>query len=202
MSFEDNLQEITREGLNIPKITHTLGVFFAGKTAAADAYLESFIDFDPEILREVTGKKIKNVLLDIDGCVAPQYGPILPENLQQIGDLLQQGVRVAVYSNCKAMNRLQPLRDMGIQIYDGNIAKPSKEGFLKVCEIIGFDPAETWMVGDNPTTDGGAIGVLEGMAFIKAIPVDPKYVKSPLKRLAMYGANFIRDLSIRRTFSS
>jgi predicted HAD superfamily phosphohydrolase YqeG len=168
MSIESS-GEMYREGVNLAKLTHGVDVIFGVEPLAVDAYLDRFADFDVKALRELTRKSLLSVLIDVDDCIAPPYGTILPENIEHIDRLRSGGVGVAVYSNCKAMDRLSSLRGMGVQIYAGSIAKPSAEGFRDACSSAGFDPTCTWMIGDNPLTDGGASGVLEGMVFVKPI---------------------------------
>lgn len=170
-----------------------------GKTTDADAYLEEFTDFEVYTLRCVTGKALLDVLLDVDACIAPPYGPILDKNLGHIDDLKRTGMRFGVYSNCKGMERLDPLREMGVPIYSGNKAKPAASGFIEVCKSMDFDPESTWMVGDNPLTDGGAVGVLEGMAFVKPIAVDKRYVPSQSKRTKLAISGWLRSLAMFRT---
>jgi predicted HAD superfamily phosphohydrolase YqeG len=98
------------------------------------------------------------------------------------------------------MERLKPLYELGIKSYEGRYPKPLKEGFLESCDRFKFDPAVTWMIGDNPNTDGGAVGVLEGMAFVAPIADNPgamswkKRMISPFQRL-------FREMAIQRTIS-
>jgi predicted HAD superfamily phosphohydrolase YqeG len=198
MSKEIIVPEVDREGINPDKLRHFFDVVLRGKTADADAYLESFVDFDVDRLRDLTGKSAENVLLDVDDCLAPPYGPILDKNLGHIDNMKRAGVNFGVYSNCKGMDRLEPLREMDIPIYSGKHAKPSSAGFIEVCKTMGFDPAKTWMVDDNPLTGGGAVGVLEGVAFVKAIGVDPKHV-SAKKRVRLFLSGLFRQLAMART---
>lgn len=190
--------EVDREGLNPDKLRHFLAVMFKNKTAEADVYLARFVDLDIHRLRDLTGKAAHNVLLDVDDCIAPPYGPILEENLGHIDNMKREGVHFGVYSNCKGMERLTPLSEMGIPIYSGRHAKPSSAGFLEVCRTMDFDPSKTWMVDDNPLTGGGAVGVLEGVAFVNPIGADPKYV-SAKKRARLYLSGLLRKLAIFRT---
>lgn len=190
--------EVDREGLDANKLRHFFDVVLRGKTANADAYLEEFVAFDVDRLRDLTGKSAQNVLLDVDDCLAPPYGPILDANLGHIDNMKRGGVNFGVYSNCKGMDRLEPLREMGIPIYSGKHAKPSATGFIEVCRTMDFDPAKTWMVDDNPLTGGGAVGVLEGVAFVKPIGVDPTHV-SAKKRVKLFLSGLFRQLAMART---
>lgn len=194
-------EESNREGLNVTKLAHFFNVALAGKTAGADAYLKKFTHFDPRLLRELTGKRIKGALIDVDACIAPPYAPIPDENLGHIDNMKCDGLNVGIYSNCKGMDRLWPLRAMGIRMYAGRHAKPSAAGFRDACKDMDFAPDETWMLGDNPLTDGGAVGVLEGVAFVEPIPVDPRYV-SAAKRVKLSVMGLFRQLAIARTLSN
>lgn len=190
--------EVDREGVSFMKARHLLATIFLGRTRGADAYLEKFTDFDIRSLRGRTGKRIRNVLLDVDGCIAPPYREILEENIVHVDHLIGVGVHLGVYSNCKGMERLRPLVERNIPIYSGAHPKPSKEGFLDACESMQFHPLETWMIGDNPTTDGGAVGVLEGMAFVRPVHVIPPGL-SFKKRASMHGADLLRRTAIAAT---
>jgi predicted HAD superfamily phosphohydrolase YqeG len=193
MSIETN-----REGLNFTK-TSFFFKSLLGKTRAADAYLERFTDFDPEQLQTQTRKVIKAILLDIDACIAPIYQDILPENIEKIKNLLADGFAVAIYSNCTDLERLKPLHDIGIPVYKGSIPKPDPQGFLDACANFGFDPKKTWMIGDNPSTDGGAIGTLGGMVIIKPIP-DGDISHLPLKKRAIIQMrNILRSMVLCST---
>ena len=197
MSKEIVTAEANREGLNADKIRHFFGVM-GGKTRAADVYLEEFTRFDVRRLREETGKRVSNALLDVDDCTAYPYGPFPDKNLGHIDNLKRDGVGIGVYSNCKAMERLAPLREMNVPIYGGDVAKPAGSGFIEVCGTMDFDPAETWMVDDNPLTGGGAVGVLEGVAFVKPMGVNPEYVAFK-KRLKLAFSGLLRKIAIART---
>lgn len=190
---------VSREGVDMEKVAHFLKVV-RGHTRGADAYLDKFAHFDVEKLRTLTGKRIHNLLVDVDACIAPAYGPILEENLVHADLLLQQGLGIGIYSNCKSGERLTPLYDMGIRSYEGKHAKPKRQGFLDACDEFGFDPASTWMIGENPNTDGGAIGVLEGMAFVKPVPEDLK-ILSMKKRIVLPVQRALRGVAIHRTLS-
>lgn len=186
-----------REGITVGKLSYVLSAAFFGPVRRPDEMLEKFGDFDVTALRARTGKKIRNILLDVDACIAPAYGPILPENLVKIDALMSDGVRVGVYSNCAEMPRLAPLHERNIPLYRDTKEKPSAEGFLHACEVFSFDPRETWMIGDNPLTDGGAIGVLEGMALVEPIPDDARYL-TVWQRVKLAIQFPLRWLAIRR----
>lgn len=174
-----------REGLSMEKAAHFIRVL-SGHTRSADAYLDKFIDFDVEVLRALTGKQIDHLLVDIDACIAPAYAPILVENISHAEALLSRGLQIGIYSNCKGSERLRPLHDLDIKSYEGKYSKPDRRGFLEACERFQFDPTKTWMIGENPNTDGGAIGVLGGMAFVKPIPEDSRVLSFKKKMILSF----------------
>lgn len=183
-----------REGFFLLKLRFLWKILW-GRTRGADAFLDKFADFDVVELRRLTGKRLFNLIVDIDGCIAPGYGEILPENIEKIRELIGQGVGVGIYSNASLVERLKPLADLGVKIYDGKYPKPMAEGFLEACEEFGFGPAVTWMIGDNPATDGGAVGVLEGMAFVKPIKQNSK-ILDWRKRLSLVVQKTLRAVAL------
>ena len=190
--------DFNREGVSPDKVRHYYRVLFLGVTREADAYLDEFIDFDIQRLQELTGKVISAILLDIDACIAPAYDDILKKNLDKIDQLRADGIGIGICSNSKAMERLNPLIERGIPIYSGKRSKPSADVFLDACTEFGFEPSTTWMVGENPTTDGGAVSVLGGMAFVKPIPAGGKDLG--LKKKIMLPVQMaLRRIAIWRT---
>ncbi len=190
--------ETDREGISFEKINHFLATLFRGKTRDADCYFDQFTDINIEKIRTLTRKRLASLLVDIDACIAPAYDEILPQNLEKLKDLLDQGIRIGIYSNCKALDRLNPLFDLDIPFYDGHLAKPQAEGFLAACKSFDFDPRETWMVGENPNTDGGAVNVLEGMIFVKPIP-DNLEKLSLVKKVRLPFQILFRNMAIQAT---
>ncbi len=186
-----------REGLSTEKVGHFFRVL-SGHTRKADAYLDEFSHFDVDALRALTKKRINHILVDIDACIAPAYGPILPKNLEHLERLLTQGLEIGIYSNCKGSERPRPLHEMGIGSYEGRYPKPQRQGFLEACDTFKFDPASTWMIGENPNTDGGAIGVLEGMAFVKPVSENPRKL-SFKKRVVLPFQKALREIAIQAT---
>jgi len=179
-------------------ISFLSNVLFYRRTEGADAYLDEFSDFDVKKLRLLTRKKLSAILLDVDGCIAPPCGNICGKNLRKIKELQGQDMEMGVYSNCRELSRLDPLRALDIRIYDGNEPKPKPEGFLNACAFFDFDPMETWMVGDNPLTDGGAIGVLNGVAFVKPIPENWRALPDG-RIIPFYFQKIFRYLAMRTT---
>jgi hypothetical protein len=76
-------EEINREMIDINKLKHFFSLFL-GKTRSTDIYLNKFTDFNVSVVQVLTSKEVKNLLLDVDGCIAPVYGDIIPRIMEHI----------------------------------------------------------------------------------------------------------------------
>ncbi len=126
------------------------------------------------------------MILDIDECVAPHHGEVLPENVDHIVEMVQQGIKVIIFSNMKASERYQPIIDKtggAVGVHMSKHAKPDSRGFIECCERMNLDPEKVIMVGDNFITDGGAIRA--GIDFVKVEPIktEGEPVLKKIKRL-------------------
>ncbi|MBI4836302.1 MAG: HAD family hydrolase [Candidatus Abawacabacteria bacterium] len=183
------VREQDREGMNPEKFGFGLRVMVRGVLRDhISAYVDSVVDIDPRALTALTGKPVDNLLLDVDGCLAVPEGDILASSLAWVDNLRSRGIHFGVYSNHLSGARLAPLEAVRhIPVYKGTISKPDPRGFLDACRIMGFVPERTWMVGDNPNTDGGGARVLGGFVLVKAIARDKrrlspwKTVKAPFQ---------------------
>ena len=160
-------KDISREGLTWAKITQPLRLLRPQNNHAI-AKLERFENLDIAQLQEETWKEIKGIILDVDECIAPHHGEILPQNIQKLRELTAAGIKVIIFSNMKYSERYAELEEMGIEIHQSAYPKPDKRGFLECCEKLGLPPEEIIMIGDNLITDGGSI-----RAGINLVLVDP-----------------------------
>lgn len=207
------IQERSREGLDQAKILQALRGLTGG-TRHAHAYLEEFSDINvPELVRLTEVRRgvrpvIHALMLDLDGTLAPAYGPIPQKNLVALDRLADNGTRLVIYSNAISTinsQRLDELRARGIPFFTGAVAKPHPEGFRMVCRQYGLNHRTTWMVGDDPATDGGALNihpdgepVLGGMIFIRPIPTIPGSVKG-IKKITLGVKGITRFFSLLAT---
>lgn len=207
------IPESSREGLDRAKILQAFRGLTGG-TRHAHAYLEKFSDIDVSTLEKLVAIRrgvrpvIHALMLDLDGTLAPAYGPIPAENLVALDRLADNGTKLVIYSNAISTvntQRLDALRAKGIPFFTGSIAKPHPEGFRAVCRQYGLNHRTTWMVGDDPATDGGALNihpdgepVLGGMIFIRPIPTIPGSVKG-IKRFTLGVKSLTRFFSLLAT---
>jgi HAD superfamily hydrolase (TIGR01509 family) len=86
-----------------------------------------------------------------------------PDARHTIERLRRAGCKVGVVSDTGwdirpvfALAGLLDLVDVFVLSFEHGAVKPAPALFLSACSELGVSPAETLMIGDNPTTDGGA----------------------------------------------
>lgn len=180
------LKDQSREGLTKAKFAQPFRLL-RPKNNHAIAKVSAFRYINIQKINELLGLNIQGLILDVDECIAPHHGEILPENIEAITTIVQQGIKIVIYSNMEATDRYLPLieavKDQTgylIRIMTNIPAKPDPRGFKACQESLELPPENIAMVGDNFITDGGAIGA--GIKFIKVKPI--KSPKNSGKRLA------------------
>ena len=161
------IQDESREGVNLAKIIQFFKLFHP-KYTETFIRLDRFTDLDIDKIRESTGVEIKGIILDVDCCIAPHHGEILPENLEHLRKLIAKGVKIVIYSNMEWSERYGDLQDK-IPVLTNLPPKPDPEGFEVAVQRLGVPKENVVMVGDNYLTDGGAIGA--GIKFIHINPI-------------------------------
>ena len=157
-----------REGLTWAKVSRFLSLPF--QPSRLSTYLAAK-RFDEVPLNTLLQDGIKGVLIDADGTISPHHTrDIDPSILAHIQKMLQQGLKVAIYTNA-AEDRFQPLEKLGVQVVKNVPPKPDRAGFkIAMKEFLELnDPFKVCMIGDNYITDGGAIDA--GMRFIHIQPI-------------------------------
>ena len=157
-----------REGLTWAKVSRFLSLPF--RPSRLSTYLAAK-RFDEVPLNTLLQDGIKGVLIDADGTIGPHHArDIDPSILAHIQKMLQQGLKVAIYTNA-AEDRFQPLEKLGVKVVKNVPPKPDRAGFeIAMKEFLELnDPFKVCMIGDNYITDGGAIDV--GMRFIHIQPI-------------------------------
>ena len=110
---------------------------------------------------------------------APAAWHPYPAAARTLGELSRGGVRVAVVSNVgwdlRPVFRAHGL-DEWVDVYalscELGVQKPDPGIFRFACEGLGLRPAETLMVGDDRTVDGGAQALGARVHFVDPLPVD------------------------------
>ena len=157
-----------REGLTWAKVSRFLSLPF--QPSRLSTYLAAK-RFDEVPLNTLLQDGIKGVLIDADGTIGRHHTRDIDASiLAHIQKMLQQGLKVAIYTNA-AEDRLQPLEKLGVKVVKNVPPKPARAGFeIAMKEFLGLDdPFKICMIGDNYITDGGAIDA--GMRFIYIQPI-------------------------------
>jgi len=172
-----SVSDVSREGLSMHKVWQ-LGRLFVPENNHAIAKVSKFSVIDIDRINELLGTNFKGVILDIDECVAPHHGDILQENLDAIVKMVNDEVKLVVFSNMKASERYNPLIDRvreecgyEIKVIMTPHGKPDPRGFeesMRALELT--EGEEALMIGDNFVTDGGAISA--GIPFVKVNPIE------------------------------
>ncbi|MBI4994754.1 HAD hydrolase-like protein [Candidatus Peregrinibacteria bacterium] len=191
----EKITDISREGLTIQKLLQLFLLLFPANNTAL-AKVDDFSSLDIAEINKQFWLEIKGVILDIDECVAPHHGEILPENIEAI-KCLQRQVRILVFSNIKKTDRYAELEELGIRVHLSRYAKPDPRGFEECCAELSMQSNEVLMIGDNFMTDGGAVRAGCHFAKVKPITTDEKWHKK-LRRLPQIAsrkyAEIISDL--------
>ena len=167
-STKHSITSSEREGLTWAKVSRFLSLPF--RPSRLSTYLAAK-RFDEVPLNTLLQDGIKGVLIDADGTIGPHHTrDIDPSILAHIKKMLQQGLKVAIYTNA-AEDRFQPLEKLGVKVVKNVPPKPDRAGFeIAMKEFLELnDPFKVCMIGDNYITDGGAIDV--GMRFIHIQPI-------------------------------
>ena len=167
-STNHSITSSEREGLTWAKVSRFLSLPF--QPSRLSTYLAAK-HFDEVPLNTLLQDGIKGVLIDADGTIGSHHTrDIDPSILAHIKKMLQQGLKVAIYTNA-AEDRFQPLEKLGVKVVKNVPPKPDRAGFeIAMKEFLELnDPFKVCMIGDNYITDGGAIDV--GMRFIHIQPI-------------------------------
>lgn len=111
--------------------------------------------------------------------IRDKFGP-RPQLREFLSGLRAKGLKIAVLSDyCFAKEKLAAV-GLSEADFDGvwespqmGGLKPREEVFLNVCKALGTAPGETLMIGDKPSTDGGALKA--GLRFIRLVNSDRRH---------------------------
>ncbi|WP_335935555.1 HAD family hydrolase [Streptomyces sp. PTD5-9] len=113
-----------------------------------------------------------------------------PDAAEVLGALRDNGVRVGVVSNIGwdlrpvfRAHGLDPLIDAYVLSYEHGVQKPDTRLFHTACTLLGQDPADVVMVGDDRRADGGAAALGCDVRFVHHLPVEER--PDGLRRLGL-----------------
>jgi HAD superfamily hydrolase (TIGR01509 family) len=104
-----------------------------------------------------------------------------PDTRAALESLRERGIQAGVLSNIVSDIRqvfvnygLDALIAGYVLSYEHGIQKPDPEIFLRACEMLGQDPADVLMVGDNEAADGAATAVGCSFRAVSHLPVSQR----------------------------
>ncbi|MFD8999463.1 HAD family hydrolase [Streptomyces sp. NPDC059582] len=130
------------------------------------------------VFRQVTlpGAGLHDALYDRH--MVPAAWAPYPDAAEVLRALRERGIGVGVVSNIGWDLRpvfrehgLDPYVDTYALSYEHGVQKPDPRLFGAACELLGADPRDTLMVGDDRHADGGAAALGCGVHFVDHLPV-------------------------------
>lgn len=133
----------------------------------ADFYFDRAADISAEFL---ASRGIKGLLLDIDNTLTLFHDPQLYSKRESewLAMLKEKGVSACILSNNTDQGRVKAFAELVGLPYVTGAKKPLPSGVRRGCRILGTEPAETAVVGDQIFTDmaaarlAGATAILVG----------------------------------------
>ncbi|MCF0142886.1 MAG: HAD-IIIA family hydrolase [Parasporobacterium sp.] len=124
----------------------------------------------------------RGILFDIDNTLVKHDAPADERSIELFDKLRAMGFSTCLISN-NYDKRTAPFAEAVSSSFLSRCHKPSPEGYLKACEIMGTDSTNTLMVGDQVFTDiWGANNAGIYSVLTKPIDKDPLF-KIKLKRV-------------------
>lgn len=115
-----------------------------------DLYIKNIYSLDLDILLK---KNIKGLLVDLDNTLMPWNSYHVNDKLQDwVNSFLEHGISLCIISNNR-YSRIKHCADkLGLPAVT-KAMKPRKRAFMKGLEILGTDPTQTAIIGDQIFTD-------------------------------------------------
>ncbi|NEC64335.1 HAD-IA family hydrolase [Streptomyces sp. SID9727] len=116
-----------------------------------------------------------------DRHLSPDAWQPYPDAAEVLAGLRAAGVRIGVVSNIgwdlRPMFRAHGLDryvDAYVLSFEHGVQKPDARLFHTACTLLGRDPADVVMVGDDRRADGGAAALGCEVRFVRHLPVDER----------------------------
>ena len=173
------------ERFNADKLKSMYGIIFGTRAMQFDAFLgaaptSSELTQYAKILRK---PHPEGVIFGADGTLVRPYTEIPDEVIELLQGYRDDGREVGIYTNSGHTKRLEPLRDIGVEIDSVGLPKPSQEGYIRLCDAMGVRPDHTAMIGNSPIADMPLVPDGEDPLFalnilVQSIPPDRRDFKS------------------------
>lgn len=117
---------------------------------APDEYLPSVRHLD---LRRLRARGIRALIVDLDNTLAPWRGGLpAPEVAAWVEEARRLGMGVCIVSNSWGGRVHEVGQALGVPVV-GAAVKPRRSAFLRAMRLLGSDPGETAVIGDQLFTD-------------------------------------------------
>lgn len=133
-------------------------------------YVSSIFDID---ISQLERKGIKGLIFDLDNTIIERGAPeFTAEVIQWLNALKERGLKIAIVSNNRTRTAERMVEEAGIPAVF-NAVKPRRTPFKAALRMIGTDPRETAVVGDQIFSDVVG-GNRLGMFTILTVPMKGK----------------------------
>ncbi len=155
-----------------------------GNKLRPSALAPTIYDVNYELMR---GNGIRGLIFDLDNTVVPWRSEEPDQRLIDFfGELMRRGFRICIVSNALPARCARFTRILGVPALP-DCGKPRRGGFRKALQIMGTDPSETAVIGDQVFTDvfgGNRVGLYTVLV-------------SPLSRKEFLWTRFVRMIERR-----
>ncbi|WP_128816918.1 HAD family hydrolase [Streptomyces sp. S063] len=146
-------------------------------------------DLTPALHREAYTGLARTVALPVPGLydalyarhLRPEAWQAYPDAVEVLAELREAGIAVGVVSNIGwdlrpvfRAHGLDGFVDAYALSFEQGLQKPAAELFRIACALIGRDPADVVMVGDDRVADGGAVALGCEVRFVDHLPVSER----------------------------
>ena len=115
-----------------------------------DAVFESVLAIEPAWL---TSRGIRGLAVDLDNTLVPYGQPVPdPDIVEHIRNLTAAGLRIIIVSNARPHRASLAAKELGIA-YLANAGKPAVRAFRRALDLLGCEPGETAVIGDQVFRD-------------------------------------------------
>ena len=145
-------------------------------------YMNSVTEITLDFLEK---NNLKGLILDVDNTLIDFEKNISQKTIDWCYDLKNNGIKMCILSNTNKVEKVKKIADVLNLQYIYFAKKPFKKGFAKAKELLGLEPENIGVVGDQIFTD--TIGANRSNMFsILVKPVDkrdilPTKIKRPLE---------------------
>ena len=114
------------------------------------AVFESVLDIQPAWL---AGRGVRGLAVDLDNTLVPYGQPVPdPDIVGHVRNLVAAGLRIVIVSNARQHRASVAAKELGIP-YLANAGKPAARAFRRALDLIGCQPGQAAVIGDQVFRD-------------------------------------------------